>query len=430
MTSEDALMSSEGRHIFRVYLVLSILQDCSQVLASSFIIIYLLQFVSVFELGIIIGITFLTVAIMDYPTGALADLLGARIVMVIAYTGFVLSWALYLIVQTFLFFILIAVIWGFSIAQASGTGLAWFYNVYSSIGVTPRQLRKNYANIATITKISTSLIIFIGGIVATLVSPLLTFLVGLGFSLITAIFSLVFLKDDSQKTIIETKNKFKTYISQLREGLTTTLSTPALILIFLIASIASISDIILDISLQPDITRLGLELNLSKNMMGFILSSFYSGTILIQAAGFYLSGKISQYSTERVMIGTSFVFSAVLFSLMSFSQIPGINYALVVFLLVVTVHIFQFTLYHINVMSLLNSNIPNEHRTSIISLRSTIVNLIGAVGAVGIGFLREILLTQTYLLGSVLVIIAIGFLFFVRKNSVLESENPKMSSSE
>ncbi|MFX1537188.1 MAG: MFS transporter, partial [Promethearchaeota archaeon] len=399
MTNEDPLTSSEGRRIFRVYLVLSVLQDCSRWLASSFMIIYLLQFVSVFELGIIMGTAFLTAAIMDYPTGALADLLGVRTVMLIAYTGFILSWTLYLIAQNFLLFVLIAIIWGFSLAQASGTGLAWFYNSYSLIGVSPTKLRKKYANVATMTKIGTSIIVFVGGTLATLVSPHLTFLVGIGFSFITIVFSLVFLKYNSQKTITETttKNKFQDYISQLRAGIITTLSFPALILIFLIASIASINQIILDVSLQPDISHLGLELSLSEDMIGFILSGFYSGIVLIQAAGFYLSGKVSHYSTEKVMIGTSFVFSTALFSLMSFSQVISFNYALVFFLLVVTVHIFQFPLYYTNVMSLLNSNIPNEHRTSIISLQSTSVKLIGAAGAVGIGILRETITTQTYL---------------------------------
>ncbi|MFX1537645.1 MAG: hypothetical protein ACFFDI_25895, partial [Promethearchaeota archaeon] len=86
------------------------------------------------------------------------------------------------------------------------------------------------------------------------------------------------------------------------------------------------------------------------------------------------------------------------------------------------IYYLQITLYYTNTASLLNSNIPNEHRTSIISLQSTIVTLIESVTAVGIGILLTTISTQTYLLGSVIAIIAVIFVLFLKRKPTIEED--------
>ncbi|MFX0067414.1 MAG: MFS transporter, partial [Candidatus Hermodarchaeota archaeon] len=404
MIGEDALKSAEGQRIFRVYLVLTILQQCRQSLAFSFIFIYITIFLSEFELGIMLGVIALTTALMDYPTGALADLLGARTIMAFAYTGFALGWLLYVVADSFPLFILIAIIWGFSGAQASGTGLAWFFNSYNMIGVPPTRVRERYANVATVSQIATAVILFTGGAIATLISPQVTFLVGFVTSIITIVFSLIFLKYNNEKVKEKEKtpgkDKIRNYFTRLGKGVRISFTSRSVVLIFLIASIILIADNLLKISLQLDVKRLGMAMAFSSNSIFFILASFYPISVIIQAIGYYLSGKISQNQSEKLLMGISFVFTSFLFILMFLSQEFGLNYALWLFLGVVGIYYLQITLYYTNTASLLNSNIPNEHRTSIISLQTTIVTLVQAVAFVGIGILLEIITTQIYLVGA------------------------------
>ncbi len=424
LTIEDALISSEGQRIFRVYLSLTILQQFSRVLAFSFIIIYILQYLSLIELGIVLGVTAFTTAIMDYPTGALADLIGARTMMAVAYAGFALGWLLYIFANNFSLFIMIAIIWGFSAAQASGTGLAWFFNSYNMIGVPPTRVRERYANVATGSQIATAVIVFIGGALATLFSPQVTFLVGLGASIITIVFSLRFLKYNNEKTKIKItgKEKIQNYFTRLGKGIKISFTSRSVILIFLIASVISIVDNILTIALQPDVRRLGTVIAFPDDSIQLILASFYSIAVLVQAMGYYLSGKISQNQNEKLLMGISFIFTSVLFVLLFLSQEIGLNYALWLFLGVAGIYYLQITLYYTNTASLLNSNIPNEHRTSIISLQSTIVTLIESVTAVGIGILLTTISTQTYLLGSVIAIIAVIFVLFLKRKPTIEED--------
>ncbi|MFW9929115.1 MAG: MFS transporter [Candidatus Thorarchaeota archaeon] len=97
---------------------------------STFFVLFALEYLNPAELGILIGMQFLTQSLFDYPTGALGDWIGQKWVIITAYLFLGSGYIIYSISTTFSYFLLAFILLGIGASQLSGTFMTWFDNNY------------------------------------------------------------------------------------------------------------------------------------------------------------------------------------------------------------------------------------------------------------------------------------------------------------
>ncbi|MHA2503416.1 MAG: hypothetical protein ACXAE3_11150, partial [Candidatus Kariarchaeaceae archaeon] len=145
-------------------------------IASTFIILYVIDLVDFAGLSIVISISFVVSALTDYPTGVLADWLGHKWVLAVGY-GF------YAIASILLVFAPAAsnplrylgftyVVLALASGQASGALESWFDNSYkdaTTLEDPKKEIYREYLGKATmLIQYSGSLAFLFGGILASL----------------------------------------------------------------------------------------------------------------------------------------------------------------------------------------------------------------------------------------------------------------------
>ncbi|MHA1982783.1 MAG: hypothetical protein ACW967_00415, partial [Candidatus Hodarchaeales archaeon] len=91
-------------------------------------ILYVYDTIGIDLAGIYLAVLMLTVTLLDYPTGSLSDWLGQKGVLMLTFITHSLGILLFVFASSLSQFILIALIFGFSRAQLSGTIDTWFDN--------------------------------------------------------------------------------------------------------------------------------------------------------------------------------------------------------------------------------------------------------------------------------------------------------------
>ncbi|MFX0091286.1 MAG: MFS transporter, partial [Candidatus Hodarchaeota archaeon] len=112
------------------FALLSITGASVLVLSSSFIIIFYLNYISFSELGLLLAFFTIAITIFDYPTGTLADTIGTKKVLFLAYSTLGISLTILFLSNTFFGFLIAQFLSGFGYAQLSGTLEAWYINNY------------------------------------------------------------------------------------------------------------------------------------------------------------------------------------------------------------------------------------------------------------------------------------------------------------
>ncbi|MFX0092821.1 MAG: hypothetical protein ACFFBD_13775, partial [Candidatus Hodarchaeota archaeon] len=108
-----------------IYALFSIVGASALVLSSSFMVIFYLNYISYAELGLLFAISTISIAALDYPTGTLADTIGTKKVLLLAYGSLGISWILLYMSNSFLGFTLAIIVAAFGYSQLSGTLEAW-----------------------------------------------------------------------------------------------------------------------------------------------------------------------------------------------------------------------------------------------------------------------------------------------------------------
>lgn len=120
----------EAQSITQRYLVVDSLRTLSNAFVQIFILLYIIEVLGFYQAGIVLGINLITASIVDYPTGGLADTIGHKKVLLLAYTFHILFYGIILLATTFDHFVIASIIWAIAFAQESGALEAWFDNSY------------------------------------------------------------------------------------------------------------------------------------------------------------------------------------------------------------------------------------------------------------------------------------------------------------
>jgi MFS family permease len=213
-------MNPDSRNVAYRFFGVSIARTFAFSVADAFIILYLIAQLTYQEFGVLIAARFLAQAILDYPTGALSDLVGQRRVLGFSYICRIGAIVLLILSNSFAEYLVYYIIGAISASQESGALESWFDNQYqvNSDDTDPEkaifgafQGKIGSANFAI-----RAVAYLIGGTIASVYSRKSLFVLYLGLIIIVFVLILKFIS----MTRREARSiSFSNYIRQLREGI-------------------------------------------------------------------------------------------------------------------------------------------------------------------------------------------------------------------
>jgi MFS family permease len=214
-------MSPKSQSLAAKYFWLFSTQTAQVQIVSTFLVLFLLDMLTFAELGMLLAIQFGFIALLDYPTGALADAVGHKTVLIFAYITYALAILLLLSADSFLSLLPWAVLAAIGVSQESGALQSWFDNNYrATIGELDSE-RKIYGAFLGKMQANWRLIsgtMFIGGgLIAGLYSRRLLFIGQLFLVLLALGFIISLMRDE--EGVERPQRTLQAYLGKLSGGL-------------------------------------------------------------------------------------------------------------------------------------------------------------------------------------------------------------------
>jgi MFS family permease len=375
-------MPPESQQVALKFSTLQLTRIASVQIVSTFFILFLLDVITFQELGFLLAVQLMIIAVLDYPTGALGDWIGHKWVLFLAYCCYALGTMILLVANSFEEFLLFGVFSGIGFSQESGALEAWFDNNYrASIGaVDPNRTiygafqGKVVAMIGLVSGVS----FILGGVVATIFSRKTLFLIQLG--LIIVVLVLIVILMNNIEGIEAPKGSLRTYGQQLAGGLSFTVSNRGVFLYMIGASftLGAIIAIWGSLLLFPYYE----SYSGSDDYTGLLRAIIFFTGIFWQviAAGF--SKKV--YHVRRGIFVTAFMAGPLffIFAFLYYEFVPP-TYAFVLATYVGVIIVFQFIGIFESLGGILRSRlqlelVPDRYRNAVYSLFSTLIVSFGA----------------------------------------------------
>jgi len=196
-------------------------------LSTTFFILYAYSIIGIEAAGIVIAIRLAIQLIFDYPSGSLGDWIGQKWVFTLSLVCSAVYLYLLTIVDSFVdpfpMFVFIAVIWGFSDAQASGTLNSWFDSNYQLAIDNEDSERKIYGfglnRTISLSRIVMALAFIIGGFMATNFARQSVFLLQSILCLVSILLVQTLMNDIQSDKKDTSKQSMKQYFSLFKGGI-------------------------------------------------------------------------------------------------------------------------------------------------------------------------------------------------------------------
>jgi MFS family permease len=217
------------------YFLIRLTRVLAFAIAETFIILFLISELSYFWFGVLMATQFTLQSVLDYPTGALSDLIGQKKVLLVAYIFHCISVCFLIISTTFFGYLIAIVISSIGYSQESGALESWFDNSYTHYN------KGKDADKAIFGQFQGKILVFesairgiafvLGGIIATIYSRRFLLLMHLIILIVTIslISKYVMQLDIVKKQDINLKN----YLTQLKDGFDFIISNRAIFLTFI-----------------------------------------------------------------------------------------------------------------------------------------------------------------------------------------------------
>lgn len=244
------------RHLSRKYGLIQVFQVLTFAIIDTYLVLFLLDFISFGQLGLLLSIKFIVLAFLDYPTGALGDYLGQDRVLQIAYICITLSALILVFSTTFEMFIAAFVLVSIGQSQESGALQSWFDNEYIGAVKTVDPNRQIFGafkgRLQMITSFVSASAFVVGGIASTSFGERRIVLV---FHLIFAVITFVLIRRNvkTRKTDLLMSNPLRGTLSNLVNGVKFGFSSRGIFFLYLGTAItwASVWSIWFNILLFP-----------------------------------------------------------------------------------------------------------------------------------------------------------------------------------
>ncbi|MFW9917671.1 MAG: MFS transporter, partial [Candidatus Thorarchaeota archaeon] len=368
-------MTPKSQSLAIKFCALNSTQIAQAQVASTFLVLFLLEVISFTELGILFAIQFGLTALLDYPTGALGDAIGHKMVLAFAYCCYAGSIVFLLIGNSFMEFILFAALTALGGSQESGTLQSWFDNNYRVTMGDKDKDRKIFGaffgKMQAIARIISGSMFIGGGIIAAAHSRKILFICQLFLVLIALGFIILLMNNEEGIEIPQ--RTLNAYIDRLKGGLQFVASSRGTLLYFLCtaAFFATIS-IWGGLMLFPFYEGYSG----SDEYIGLLRAIIFATGIFWQLFGARLSKKVD--NIHRGQFLTTLMLQIVFFSLVFgfYNLFPPPN-AFVLTSFVGVVILFQFISLSIGLerifrRRLLIELVPNKYRNAVYSFMPTL----------------------------------------------------------
>ena len=374
-------LSESGQQLVEKYFWLTLFSAILGTLSSTFLYLHVIDRLGYTALGTIMAIMFLVSAGTDFPTGVLADWLGHKWVLSIAYVLFSISYVLIAFANGFSQFVIAFIILALANGQASGALQSWFDNNYKRVSEKEDPKREIYREFMgsgiKYFQISSSIFFVLGGLVATLLNSGRELVFGFQ-GICMLIMAGVFIQVLDSPEIIEEPKEAVGYFALLFDGIKFAFSSK--LMIFLV-----LSSVIM--------TTVGLvwySLILFPIYFGYTGNDLGAGILrwVIWFGGAILAGKAGKFAKSKDektwlplsnLLSFLIFFGLTLFVVMFIPIKDQVNVYGILFITVIFITAsFYMTVSELLMQKFLLEVIPDDKRNSLYSLLPTLAMILGA----------------------------------------------------
>ncbi|MHA1979144.1 MAG: MFS transporter [Candidatus Hodarchaeales archaeon] len=228
-------MNNQTRILSLKYLWLNITQTAQIQIASTFLILFLLDIIPYSELGFLFAIQYTLTMLLDYPTSALADVVGYKKILAMAYLTYAFALIFLIFGNTFTEFLPWVILSAIGQSQESGALQSWYDNNYkaTSNGLDPDRTVYGafQGTIQMIFQVISFIMFFLGGVIANVFSRTILFSIQFILVVNALIFIIIIMNNVDQKEFH--KLTLGAYYDRLREGIQFMISSKAVFITFL-----------------------------------------------------------------------------------------------------------------------------------------------------------------------------------------------------
>ncbi|MFX0066686.1 MAG: MFS transporter [Candidatus Hermodarchaeota archaeon] len=126
------------------FFILASLQSTFFMISGTFYVLYVIDKVDYDALGLLLAVSFIVQAILDYPSGVLGDWIGQRWTLTTAFVAYGLSYGLLALANSVTDLMVVYILVAFAASQESGAMQSWFDNNYKVVADEADPNRETY----------------------------------------------------------------------------------------------------------------------------------------------------------------------------------------------------------------------------------------------------------------------------------------------
>ncbi|MFX1511740.1 MAG: MFS transporter, partial [Promethearchaeota archaeon] len=225
-------LPERAHHLIQKVVLSVIFLDLIWFLSSTFYVLFVIDSVGMEQLGVLLGISFLLQAILDYPSGTIGDWIGQRWILFIAFLVEGFAYVALTIAETFSGLLIVYIFRAIAFSQRSGAIETWLDNNYKIAAVDTDPERETYklfiGRWATIDVCIEGISSVVGGVIATIYFRKAIFAIqAIGMFILAGLF--LFIARDFPE-IEKPEKSISNYFRLMNEGLRFVFLNPMMLL--------------------------------------------------------------------------------------------------------------------------------------------------------------------------------------------------------
>jgi len=407
------------QHIQRVYyLIISLFWLAVALPLALVILLIQARGLDLFQVGLAMGAYALTIVLLEVPTGGLADTIGRKRVTVIAYGFMALSGILILVAFSFPMILAGFVLNGVGRALSSGALDAWFVDALQASD-PEIDLQPALAKAGTFTLLALGLGTLIGSGIPYLFSwlpaegsavftPLsMPLVLAILVKIILIVLTILLVKEESAATGAGNwKQGFQQVPAIVRAGFILTRRNPTILLLLGATLAGGLAVLGLESFWQPFFAGLLGGSQGNSLFFGVVMG----GNFLIGMVGNLLATPLSRRLNKRYGLVCA-IFQGTWGIAIVLLALQSVPLAAVAFFWLAYMNMGVINSPH---STLLNREIPAEHRSSMLSI-SSLAGYVGAmIAAVGLGYVAEqVSISAAWIIGGMILVVSLSLYWLV-----------------
>ncbi|MHA2202839.1 MAG: MFS transporter [Candidatus Hodarchaeales archaeon] len=379
----DDLPEQAQRLVLKLVFIFALL-TLAWFLSSSFYVLFVIDTVGIGQLGVLLAVSFLLQAVLDYPSGVLGDWVGQRWILFIGLFLEAVAYGFLIFADSFPSLLVVFIIRAIAYSQQSGAIFTWFENNYkiaANESDPQRSIFKFFlGRLNTIIFIAPGIAVVVGGMLATVYSRKTVFFFQVISLTLMAFILLIVITDFSE--IERPKRSVRNYFKLLGEGLRFGLFNRVMFLLLVGMTIVNAA------------STLFMEILLFPMLYGYTGSDAGAGVLrfvllIIGTIATFYAGKVGQ-KIDSIRIPWFLLFDIVVYfgttvlltMLFPIERNIFTPIAVVALIIMYIFHWFLVGVFNILLQSIFLDLIPDRNRNSIYSLIPTLILIVCAPGSI------------------------------------------------